>query len=612
MADLWRLVHVNADHTRQLGKYMVEFPEFYPGQPTESGSAARYADSESLQIGILLRYEDVMRYMPKEIPSWRGPGSAYDPFVNAGFGEGLVQGTVFSEVGERLYIDRWDAKHPYIEAVAINSANLTLGYYTASGVQAYQVTITHSSASNAVVTQIIPWVANLRDVENWETKNDCRLITGTLTYYITGGAGFGYSFGFIQQANVSSVANAKAFWGVVEPLDSRNPYSPGGKTMPGGGRRNKQDFGDWSDGVDPDELPTIGATSAGLVTIFSPTTSQVKHLSDVLWGKDFLTFMQNLVENIGEMFISFGMVPFTVPTSGSVDITFFDWVVTLKQQETNIPMRLVSEQFIEMDMGSIDLATDGRIHRTDGVFDYSPYSRLGIYLPFIGFEELDIDEVRESILHLVYRFDLLSGTCVALLSTIVNGVSRTLYQFTGNCLTQIPLTGVDCQTMITNAVNLGIAATSAGATSAVASAGGELSSAMAENPPAKQAEAVTNARNNFSHAQQRAQVSNARGSLASASANVTMGMKPNFKHSGAIGASGSMICVKQPYLFLTTPNEAVPDKYEMYCGLPSNITSRLGDLSGFTVVEDIRLNGLVATSGEVDEIYRLLKEGVII
>lgn len=612
MADLWRLVHVNADHTRQIAKYMVEFPEYYPGQPTFIGSDTGYADAESLQVGLMVTYEEALRFMPRQPLYLRGPGDSYNVFEAAGFGPGIIQGDTFNTVGERLYIDRWDANHPYIEILSVNGTNIRLGYYTAGNTLAYDVTINHSQTSNNIRGNVIPWVNNLSDVANWETKNDCRLIIGNLTRYITGLQGFGYGWSFMQSVNVTSVAAAKAFWGVVEPLDSKNPYSPAGKTMPGGGRRNKQDFGDWSDGVDPDELPTIGATSAGLVTIFSPTTSQVKHLADVLWGKDFFTFMQNLVENIGEMFISFGMVPFKVPTSGSVDITFFDWVVTLQQQETNIPMRLVSEQFIEMDMGSIDLSTDGRIHRTDGVFDYSPYSRLGIYLPFIGFEELDIDEVRESILHLVYRFDLLSGTCVALLSTIVNGVSRTLYQFTGNCLTQIPLTGVDCQTMITNAVNLGIAASSAGATSAVASAGGELSSAMAANPPKNQPDVVTNARNELSHAQQTAQVSNAMGSLSSASANVTMGMKPNFKHSGAIGASGSMICVKQPYLFLTTPNEAVPNKYEMYCGLPSNITSRLGDLNGYTVVEDIRLNGLVATSGEVDEIYRLLKEGVII
>ena len=89
-------------------------------------------------------------------------------------------------------------------------------------------------------------------------------------------------------------------------------------------------------------------------------------------------------------------------------------------------------------------------------------------------------------------------------------------------------------------------------------------------------------------------------------------MKPNFKHSGSIGSTGGLLAVKQPYLFLTTPNEAVPKGYQKYCGFPCNITDKLGNFSGFTVVEDIRLNGLVATSPEVKEIYRLLKTGIIV
>ena len=89
-------------------------------------------------------------------------------------------------------------------------------------------------------------------------------------------------------------------------------------------------------------------------------------------------------------------------------------------------------------------------------------------------------------------------------------------------------------------------------------------------------------------------------------------MKPNYKHSGAIGSASAMLAVKQPYLYLKTPSEAVPEGYEKYCGFPANITTRLGSLSGYAVVEDIRLNGLVATSPEVEEIYQLLKSGIII
>lgn len=599
MADLWRLVHVNADHTRQIGKYMVMFPEFYSGQPTTHGSDSRYADAESLQIGILVKYEDVMRYMPKEVASWRGPGSDYDPFVNAGFGEGLVQGTVFSEVGERLYIDRWDAHHPYIEVVGINGVNITLRYYTPSGVQAYQVTINHSASSSAVITQTIPWVANLNDVENWETKNDCRLITGTLTYYITGGAGFGYQFGFIQSANVSSVANAKAFWGVVEPLDGDNPYSPAGKTMPGGGRRNKQDFGDWSDDVTADEMPVRSAVGSGLISVFSPTANEMMTLAKVLWSKDFFDWVNNMVGNIDDLFIFLGIVPFNVTKGNTVNVTYFGFV----DPTSTISLTLCSQQYYEINMGTIDLATDGRVHRSDSVFDYSPFSKLGIYLPFIGFEELDIDEFREKAVNLTYRIDILTGSCLALLT--VNG--KTLYQFSGNCMTQLPLTSVDASQIVSNSVNIATSLVGVGSATAIAGAGAAaIESAMhKEHPISAEQGALQNAR--FE-----AQVSSSEANLGSATANGMMGMKPNFKHSGALGASTSLFAVKQPYLFLTTPNEAVPDGYEKYCGLPSNITSRLGDLSGYTVVEDIRLNGLVATSPEVDEIYKLLKSGVII
>ena len=394
--------------------------------------------------------------------------------------------------------------------------------------------------------------------------------------------------------------------------DDRNPFSPGGYSGPGGGEGT---FSDESDDVGPDEMPDedeIGATSLGLVTIFTPSKAQLKHLADVLWGKDFLSFMQNLVENIGDMFISLGMVPFVVGKGSTVEVTWFDWVATLHQQGTSIMLDLAAEQWIEMDMGSIDLSDDGRIFMTDSALDYSPYSKLGIYLPFIGFNELNIDECRGSVVNLTYRIDILSGSCVALIT--IDG--KTIYQFSGNCLTQIPLTGMDAQSMISNAVNVGIAATSVGTAGAVASAGDAFADSLASvplsaNAPAEQGVANAN-RNQLSHTQHMANVSNAKGGLASATANASMGMKPSFKMSGAVSAANSLLAVKQPYLFLTTPRQSMPDGYERYCGFPCNMVGTLGSFSGFTVVEDIRLNGLVATSVEVEEIYSLLKSGVII
>lgn len=402
-------------------------------------------------------------------------------------------------------------------------------------------------------------------------------------------------------------------WNVLASMlniehSTMNPYAPGGYSGEGGGDSGKQNFGDYSDMVNPDAMPDetqVGALACDLISIFSPNISQVKDVAKMLWQKDFLTFLDNQFMNIVELIISFGMVPFTVPTSGAGTYTWFDFYTLVPGASVrSVTLNKAASQFIEFNMGNVSLTggDSSNVHASDSVLDYAPYSKLGIYLPFIGYEELNIDECRDKTINLKYRIDILSGAVLALIS--ING--RTLYQFTGNCLVQLPITSQDCSQLITNTVNIGIAAASAGAAGAIASAGDALTSARLENG------AITAEMGEFQNAQHAAQVSNANGSLAGATANAAMGMKPNYKMSGAISGSTCMVGVKQPYLFVTTPRQSMPEGYEKVCGFPCNMGGKLGNFSGYTVVEDIRLNGLVATSPEVDEIYKLLKSGVII
>lgn len=389
-----------------------------------------------------------------------------------------------------------------------------------------------------------------------------------------------------------------------------NPYKPGGYSGPGGGDSNKQNFGDVSDFVNPDAMPDeteVGAVASGLISIFIPDKSQVQSVANLLWQKDFLDFMDSLFSNIEDLIISFGMVPFTVTGGSPVHITWFDYAVLVPGAiHRYCTLNKAPNQFVEFNMGNVSLTgNDARMYASDSVLDYAPYSKLGIYLPFIGYQELNIDECREKSINLKYRIDILSGACLALIS--ING--RTLYQFTGNCLVQLPITSQDCSQIIANTVNVGIAAASAGAAGAIASAGAELAN---DKLAASEGTAVDISAHGVSMAQNAARVSNATGSLVSASANATMGMKPNYKMSGAISGSTSLVGVKQPYLFLTTPRQSIPQGYEKVCGFPCNMGGKLGSFTGYTVVEDIRLNGLVATAPEVGEIYQLLKSGVII
>lgn len=359
-----------------------------------------------------------------------------------------------------------------------------------------------------------------------------------------------------------------------EDFDFENPYADSGPTEPGGGDVQKQNFVDATDIVPLQNLPSIGAVNSRMIELFCPTSIQINDLADFLFSYNFFDWLQKDLTNLDQILLSFGMVPFSVTKSGTQSITLLGFDISSWAHP--IYLDTVAEQYVELDMGTINLATNPKIHRSDSVFDYSPFSRLGVYLPFIGFQELDIDEFRERSVHLVYRVDLLSGSCIALLGTDLGWI----YQFSGNCLTQLPLTSSDISGIVNGAIQIATTAAIGGTSSAIAGGGEKIVGGIVSD--------------------------------SSATANSTMGMKPNFKHSGSIGASGSMMAVKQPYLFLTTPREAVPKQYQKYSGLPSNITARLGDLSGFTVVEDIRLNGLVATSSEVSEIYDLLKKGVII
>jgi len=387
--------------------------------------------------------------------------------------------------------------------------------------------------------------------------------------------------------------------------DPDNPYAGGGSSVPGGGNPDNQNWDPNSDYVTADPLPdetTFGAQASGIVTIFVPSHDQLKNLAGLLFSSDFFSYFVKELTGISDLFISLGMVPFTIVGSPA-SITFLDYIsVVVPGKPGAVTLDKAPKQFYEFDMGSINMKTNSGVFRSDSCLDYSPYCKLGIFLPFIGYQELNIDECRDSIMHLIYRIDILSGSCIALL--YLDG--RCVYQFSGNCLTQLPITSADAGSVITNAVNIGIAAASAGATGAIATAGDALTAERLGN------ESLSAAGAELQHAQHAGQVANAQGSLSSATANGVMGMKPNFKKTGAVGASNSMIGIMQPYLFLETPNIAVPENYEKYCGFPSNLTGKLGDFSGYTVVDDIRLNNLVALSPEVEEIYKLLKSGVII
>lgn len=103
--------------------------------------------------------------------------------------------------------------------------------------------------------------------------------------------------------------------------------------------------------------------------------------------------------------------------------------VRLANYDTAVLSDVVAETPIDVDCGTVTLN-----EVFENVIDYSPFTTLDIYLPFIGIQRLDIDVVRNKAIHLIYTFDVLSAKCLAKL--LYN--DEILYQFAGSIADDIP------------------------------------------------------------------------------------------------------------------------------------------------------------------------------
>ena len=208
--------------------------------------------------------------------------------------------------------------------------------------------------------------------------------------------------------------------------------------------------------------------------------------------------------------------------------------------------------------------------------DYAPYTKISIYLPYIGIRELSADDVIGGSLNVQYIVDVLTGACACFISHSTRGV---LYSYNGSCITNVPLTAQNFSGAIQNAV------------SAVIGGVGVIAG-MATGAAPVTAMGVTG--------------------LLNSAANTAINSKPQIQRSGNLGGSAGIMSIQKPYIIIERPNLSVPANVQHYVGQTSNLTRSLGSCSGFTMVEYIHLDGISATSQEIAEIESLLKQGVIL
>lgn len=230
----------------------------------------------------------------------------------------------------------------------------------------------------------------------------------------------------------------------------------------------------------------------------------------------------------------------------------------------------------------------GYIHYVPRSFlDLAPYSTLQLWVPYIGFIDLPVNEIANKKIDVFYAIDFTSGMATVYLQ---DKTPRVIASQSGQIGIDIPFGTTNEQEIKRNIINTALS--TAISIGVIAGTGGAGTPAVAGK------EALTN-------------IAIAK-TTSNALLSIANGLQVSYHRGGSAGSQVAFTQPYQPYLVQARQKMIeVDDTYAHIYGKPLYRTEVLSTLSGFTVVDDIHLENFpTATSGEMDEIERLLKSGV--
>lgn len=340
-----------------------------------------------------------------------------------------------------------------------------------------------------------------------------------------------------QQSQKDTVVNPDMDTSIKDTISSSGSTGSTTPNPPGTGGGNS-----------PTVVPPVGKASS-LWSIYNPTLEQVNQFGSWLWSSDFVEQLKKLFNDPMQAIIGLHKVYSPVQTSGQ-------GTIKCGYLDSQVPSKLVSEQYVTVDCGSVDMQ-----EYFGNVFDYPPYTEVSIYLPFIGIRQLDPSDVMRSTISVKYHIDVLTGACLAEVNVQRDASGGTLYTFSGDAAVRYP---------VSSGSYMGIVSGLIGVTTSIVS-----------------------------------------GNLLPALGGATR-LHTNVDRSGSFTGNSGAMGSKVPYLIISRPQTAMADKFETLSGYPSNTYTPLSACKGFTQVKYCHVENLSATDSEKQEIEQLLKEGVIL
>ena len=253
---------------------------------------------------------------------------------------------------------------------------------------------------------------------------------------------------------------------------------------------------------------------------------------------------------------------------------------------------LVPNRYSEIDCGTVIVP-----EFYGNYLDYSPYSQAYIYLPFIGINEVSIDDIVGHAVNIRYRIDSYSGSCIAMIFVAKNGYQNLCYQFAGSCSVEVPMAGGSQA-----AIKAGMMQAEAYARAAMTSAAGHLLGGIGSALMGSLGGALSSIGGIANdYAQAKAGVEAAR-----------VANKSSVQHSGQFGASHGAMGQKIPFIIIRNPIQVKVVNYNDDYGFPAHKRVIIGGCNGYLRVREVNVISAHATDDEKAAIEALLKNGVYV
>lgn len=274
------------------------------------------------------------------------------------------------------------------------------------------------------------------------------------------------------------------------------------------------------------------------------------------------------------------------------------------ETQVDVPMNFLRKEFCIHDCGSITVPA-----HFNNYLDYQ--SKYQLYLPFLGFIELNPSDIVGGSIHVRYNINMATGYAMIIITANndrTNNKDVEILTVPCECGITVPLTFTEINSLGNNIIQSIGKSVAAGITSgagvgfATKSGLSAMSVAEYNEDYGEWASAVSNTANNI----RKIQGAGIAGGLATA----FNGGVPSVGRSGDLTSEGGTVGSLKPFLLITRPVKITPTNIHDIYGKRSVAIKKLSDCTGYTKVSAVKPGSLPTNNKYIEQIVSTLQAGV--